>query len=161
MSVVNMDAIIIESVHDVFETLIYVLPEEQPVLKIKRSHFSGEVIASLQISGGINGIVVVVCPKAVAAKLTQNMLGADETPEDEAEISDCIGEIVNMIAGNIKTRCIDSGVTFNLAIPVVMCGREMVMRMQEELHGLQVPFVVEGEEMYVALLYKDEPGVTP
>ena len=87
------------------------------------------------------------------------MLGADETPEDMSEIADGAGEIVNMIAGNIKTRCIESGVTFNLSIPMVMCGKEMVLRLQEEVHGLRVPFLVDGEEMYVAFLCKEMAGI--
>lgn len=160
MPVANLDGIIVESVHDVFETLIYILPEEQPVQESEQCDLSGEVIASIQIAGGINGIIGVVCSKNIAAQLTRNMLGSDETPEDESEIADCAGEIVNMIAGNIKTRCIEAGVTFNLSIPMVMCGKEMVMRMQEELHCLRVPFLVEGGEIYVAFLYKDESGIT-
>ena len=160
MAVTNLDGIIVDSVHEVFETLIYILPEEQPVQESEQSEFSGEVIASIQIAGDINGIVAVVCSQAIAAQLTRNMLGLDETPDDKSEIADCAGEIVNMIAGNIKTRCIESGVTFNLSIPTVVCGKEMTLSLQEEVHGLRVPFVVEGEEMYVAFLCKDEPGIT-
>ncbi len=159
MPVTNLDGIIVDSVHDVFETLIYVLPEEQAVQESEQSEFSGEVIASIQVSGGIDGIVAIVTSQNIAAQLTRNMLGADETPEDMSEIADCAGEIVNMIAGNIKTRCIELGVTFNLSIPLVMCGKEMIMRLQEDVHGLRVPFVVEGEEMYVAFLYKEEQGI--
>ncbi|MGZ8459709.1 MAG: chemotaxis protein CheX [Candidatus Deferrimicrobiaceae bacterium] len=159
MPVTNLDGIIIDSVHDVFETLIYTLPEEQAVEKSEQSEFSGEMIASIQIAGDINGIVAVVSSRNTAAQLTRNMLGLEEAPEEKAEIADCAGEIVNMIAGNIKTRCIESGVTFNLSIPIVMCGQDMVMSLQEEVHGLRVPFVVEGEEMYVAFLYKEEPGI--
>lgn len=159
MPVTNLDGIIVDSVHDVFETLIYVLPEEQAVQESEQSEFSGEVIASIQIAGDIDGIVAVVCSQSIAAQLTRNMLGADETPEDISEITDCAGEIVNMIAGNIKTRCIESGVTFNLSIPLVMCGKDMVLRLQEDVHGLRVPFVVEGEEIYVAFLYKEEQGI--
>lgn len=159
MPVRNLDGIIIESVHEVFETLIYILPEEQPAQRSEQSEFSGEVIASIQISGGIDGIVAIVTSHNIAAQLTRNMLGADETPEDMSEIADGAGEIVNMIAGNIKTRCIESGVTFNLSIPMVMCGKEMVLRLQEEVHGLRVPFLVDGEEMYVAFLCKEMAGI--
>ena len=60
MPVRNLDGIIIESVHEVFETLIYILPEEQPAQRSEQSEFSGEVIASIQISGGIDGIVAIV-----------------------------------------------------------------------------------------------------
>jgi len=160
MPVANLDGIIVDSVHEVFETLIYVLPEEQEVQESEQSEFTGEVIASIQIAGDINGIVVVVSSQAIAAQLTRNMLGTDEIPEDKTEIADCAGEIVNMIAGNIKTRCIDTGVNFFLSIPTVVYGKDMILSLQEEVHGLRVPFVVEGEEMYVAFLYKDEPGIT-
>jgi len=159
MPVANLDGIIVDSVHEVFETLIFVLPEEQEVQESEQNEFTGEVIASIPIAGDINGIVAVVCSQNIAAQLTRNMLGAEETPEDKSEIADCAGEIVNMIAGNIKTRCIESGVSFYLSIPTVVYGKDMVLSLQEEVHSLKVPFVVEGEEMYVAFLYKDEPGI--
>ncbi len=159
MPVSNLDEIIVDSVHEVFETLIFILPEEQSVQETEQTEFQGEVIASIQISGGINGIVTTVCSRNIAAQLTRNMLGIEETPEDKAEIADCAGEIVNMITGNIKTRCIESGVTFDLSIPTVVFGNDLVLSLQEEVHGIRVPFLVDGEEMYVAFLFKDSPGI--
>jgi len=159
MPVTNLDEIIVDSVHEVFDTLIFILPEEQATQESDQSEFSGEVIASIQIAGDINGIVALVCSQSIAAQLTRNMLGDDEPTEDKSEIADCAGEIVNMIAGNIKTRCIEPGVTFTLSIPTVVCGKEMMLSLQEEVHGLRVPFVVEGEEMYVAFLCREEPGI--
>ncbi|GAB4239443.1 MAG: hypothetical protein OHK0028_17290 [Deltaproteobacteria bacterium] len=159
MPVGNLDEIIVDSVHEVFETLIFLLPEEQSVQESEQTEFSGEVIASLQVTGDIDGIVAMVCSRDVAGQLTRNMLGLEDPPEDMSEIADCVGEIVNMITGNIKTRCIESGVSFKLSIPTVVWGREMVLSLQEEVHGFRVPFLVEGEEMYVAFLRKSDPGI--
>ncbi len=159
MTVNNLDGIIVDSVHEVFETLIFILPEEQSVQETEQTAFSGEVIASIQIAGDINGIVAMVCSQNIAAQLTRNMLGVEEVPEDKSEVADCAGEIVNMITGNIKTRCIESGLSFNLSIPTVVSGTDVVLSLQEEVHGLRVPFLVDGDEMYVAFLFKDEPGI--
>lgn len=159
MPVGNLDGIIVDSVHEVFETLIFTLPEEQSVQESGQGEFSGEVIAALQVTGDIDGIVAMVCSRDTAAQLTQNMLGLEAPPEDMTEIADCAGEIVNMITGSIKNRCVESGVSFHLSIPTVVWGKETVLSLQEEVSGFRVPFLVDGEEMYVAFLYKDGPGI--
>lgn len=159
MLVANLDGIIVDSVREVFETLVSALPEDTAVREIERSAFHGEMIASIQVGGGVDGIVAVVCSRTAASHLRRNILGTDGATEDMAEIADCAGEIVNMIAGNIKTRCMDAGVTFLLSIPMVVYGKEIVLSLREKVHGLDVSFGMEGEKMRVAFLYRTKAGV--
>ena len=151
----DFGGIIVDSVHDVFETLIYILPEESPPRDTDETRIEGELISTIYISGDVNGIVTMACPWNIGEVLTRNMLGTDEKSLSRAEVADCAGEIVNMVAGNIKTRCIEAGVHFTLSIPTVSSGRELVLSCNDDLRGIRIPFLVEGEEVVFQVMVKD------
>jgi CheY-specific phosphatase CheX len=151
----KMEHIMVDSVHEVFETLVYILPEEMPLRETEERRLSGELIASIHITGDISGIISLVCPMKVAELFTKNMLGTGDEPVGEMEITDCAGEIVNMVAGNIKTRCLDAGMTFSLSIPSVACGHDVFLSFHEDLQCICVPFLVEGEEIRFSFLHQE------
>jgi CheY-specific phosphatase CheX len=151
----DMGDIIIEAVHDVFETFLYTLPEEQPSQETEETRLQGELIASIHISGDMNGIISMTAPRKTARLLTKNMLGMEDGSPTDSEISDCAGEIVNVVAGNIKSRAIDRGVNFTISIPTVVLGQGVVLSFPEEVLGIRIPFLVEDEEIVFSFFYKD------
>ena len=56
--------------------------------------------ASVQISGGWEGTVLVSCPEALAQRVAGVMFDTPEASDDE--IRDALGEVANMTAGNVK-----------------------------------------------------------
>lgn len=56
--------------------------------------------ASVRISGAWQGMVVVDCPEELARRTAAAMWGG--RPRDRAQMADAIGELANMIAGNVK-----------------------------------------------------------
>ncbi len=155
----DIGGIIADSVHEVFETLIFVLPEDESPREVSEGRFEGELVSSIQISGDYNGVITMVSSRHTAQFLTRNMLGIEGSDVGDEEISDCTGEIVNMVAGNIKTRCLEGGKSFILAIPTVVSGENVVVSLQEELQGIEVPFNVEGEVVVFSLLAKEQNGL--
>ncbi|MBI5418978.1 MAG: chemotaxis protein CheX [Deltaproteobacteria bacterium] len=159
MVVKDIGGIVIDAVHEVFETLIFILPEESPPEDTDVSRLTGELISSIHISGDINGIVSMVCSRKVAEMLTGNMLGTEGGEVSQEEINDCAGEIVNMVTGNIKSRFVEAGLNFLLSIPTVVSGMDLVLSFPEEVHGVRVTFLVEGEEVRFNFLYKASPAL--
>lgn len=159
MPITNLEQIIAESVHEVFETLIFILPEDGPPSVKVNGKFCGEVIASIQIAGDMNGILTMTSSRTLAGSLTKNMLGLSDDAYSTEDVTDCTGEIVNIIAGNIKTRCLDQGLTFNLSIPTVASGEQMIVSLQEEVKGPELPFTIDGEDLVVSLLLRESRAV--
>lgn len=60
------------------------------------------VVASIRISGSVEELVVVEAPRATACLIGETMFAADPGTLDPAEIRDAVGEVVNMIGGNVK-----------------------------------------------------------
>jgi chemotaxis protein CheX len=77
------------------------------------------IVASIRISGTADELLVVEAPEQTAALIGATMFAADSDTLQEDDISDAVGEVVNMIGGNVKgTYAGDS----ELSLPCV--GRE-------------------------------------
>jgi outer membrane protein OmpA-like peptidoglycan-associated protein len=62
----------------------------------------GGFTAMVGIAGGLCGILTVTCNKKTAGEIAKAMLGP-EIADSEEQISDALGEICNMIAGNFES----------------------------------------------------------
>ena len=77
--------------------------------------------AAVSISGGWDAGVTVELPAVVARSLTATMLDlAEADVVDEADVADAVGELVNMVGGNIKSLMPGPSV---LSLPAVAAGR--------------------------------------
>jgi CheY-specific phosphatase CheX len=159
MVIKDIGGIVVESVHDVYETLIYILPEEGSPEEVREARLVGELISTIPVSGDVNGMIAMVCGQDVGKLMTANMLGTEGAEATDEEVADCAGEIVNMVAGNVKTRFIEAGGNILISIPTVVCGRDLVLSFPEEVQGIQVPFTVEGEKVAFYFLYKNTPSL--
>ena len=61
--------------------------------------------SSVSFFGAWCGFCVVCCEPEVARELTHRFLGMESTSPDEIldEIKDCMGEVANIVGGNVKT----------------------------------------------------------
>ena len=78
--------------------------------------------ASVQISGGWEGTVLVSCPEALARRVAGVMFDTPEASDDE--IRDALGEVANMTAGNVKAL-VES--YCRLSLPMVAEGKELAI----------------------------------
>ncbi len=60
------------------------------------------IVASIQISGIVEELIVVEAPTETAHLIAQTMFDADPDSLEQDEINDAVGEVVNMIGGNVK-----------------------------------------------------------
>jgi chemotaxis protein CheX len=63
---------------------------------------SDALSAVVRISGGWESLVQVLAPRSTARTIASTMFAMEETNLTEAEIHDAVGEIVNMVGGNLK-----------------------------------------------------------
>jgi len=74
--------------------------------------------ATVTISGEWNGAVTLEFGAGTAESVSARMLGLDDATE--ADVADAIGELVNMVGGNVKSLMPGPSV---LSLPVVSAGR--------------------------------------
>ncbi len=107
---------------EVFETMIFMDVRESPE---QDSHPKGDtLLGSITFTGDIEGCLGICCSVPCAKGIAQNMLGMTEADElGEAEITDAIGEVANMLLGSVKSRIQERVGNLNVSIPTVVRGR--------------------------------------
>jgi CheY-specific phosphatase CheX len=85
------------------------------------TQFSGEhVRGEVEFSGKGTGVVQVRLAPADAQRVASSVIGVRfEDLTSPAEIDDVIGELVNMIGGNLKSNLCDAGISTKLSAPRV------------------------------------------
>ena len=84
--------------------------------------FEWDISAVIGLSGVVKGAVIVSMKTDLAIKLTDILAGEGHT-EIDADVVDAIGEINNIIAGNIKPK-VPNGDRIVISIPTIIKGRE-------------------------------------
>jgi len=84
--------------------------------------FEWDISAVIGLSGVVKGAVIVSMKTDLAIKLTDILAGEGHT-EIDADVVDAIGEINNIIAGNIKPK-VPNGDRIVISIPTIIKGKE-------------------------------------
>ncbi len=123
-----------------------------------QSVIEGEkIVGSVSFAGDIMGIVSIHVKDNFARLMTASMLGmALEEIEGQEEIEDVIGELSNMIGGDLKSRFCDSGLPCRLSIPSITSGSDFKIESVGWLRHERYPFRHQGFEAMVEVFVK--PG---
>lgn len=100
------------------------------------------------IAGTMKGTMSISYDKTAILSIYENMLGEKHTEVNEA-VSDCVGELTNMIYGSAKTILNQMGYAFEMAIPSVVKGTITISKHHNGA-TLVLPFKLEnGSCFYV------------
>lgn len=83
------------------------------------------IIGSVGFAGAIMGSITIEVERTFAGMMTAAMLGIE--PDEvggEEDVFDVLGEVSNMIGGNLKSRLCDTGFPCELSIPSIVAGRD-------------------------------------
>lgn len=109
----------------------------------------GKVLACVTISGAWNGAVVVECDVAGASHIAGAMLDMDPKELSEDDVRDAIGEVANVIGGNVKASLPQPSV---LSLPSVARGHDCVVDVAKTHVAARVDFETDGHGVSVSLL---------
>lgn len=146
------------SIDEIVETVwtstlgLPVVPDDPFRLESERGHTFGGIV---QITGAWDGVVAVQCSAALARRATGTMMGLADREIALSDIQDTVGELANMVGGNVKAllpgRCV-------LGLPVVVEGADFRMRLPGSTQILQCAFRAEGEPFSVTVLRHTADG---
>jgi chemotaxis protein CheX len=88
---------IVSSVWQSLDLEIELIPEPNP---LSRSHW--ELTGCIQITGAWKGALTATCGQTLGRSLAAAMLGMPIDEVSDADVNDALGEIVNMLGGNVK-----------------------------------------------------------
>jgi chemotaxis protein CheX len=109
-----------------------------------------DVTAMVGLAGQMCGVLSLRCDRTSAALMASKMLGL-EPDKVGPEMSDALGEVCNMIAGNFKNKISGMGDGCMLSVPTVITGTDYSLYSQADSPGLEVGLLFEGRPIVIAL----------
>jgi chemotaxis protein CheX len=110
-----------------------------------------EVTAMVGLAGQLCGVLSVRCDAKAAALMTSKMLGV-ELDKVGPEVSDALGEVCNMVAGNFKNKIAGLAEGCMLSPPTVITGSDYSLHSLADSPGLEVRLLFEGMPIAISLL---------
>ena len=110
---------------------------------------SWDFTAMIGLAGSLCGVLRVSCDAETARQLAKGMLGDIVSSEDQ--VSDALGEICNMVAGNFKNKLTGLDGRCLLSIPTVISGGEYQCRSLAAGDPLDVCVLFEGAPVSIRL----------
>lgn len=80
---------------------------------------SADIYGTMKLTGHASGKIEIALDKNLARQISAKIGHCDPDLLDDKEINDGIGELINQIAGNTRTKLWDKGFKTEISIPVV------------------------------------------
>jgi chemotaxis protein CheX len=143
MTEADVSASIVQITKGVFSTMVMLDVVDEPPLTEPVVTFHDTLTSMVGLAGSHSGILAVHCPKPLALLITSNMLGMEVTEIDD-DVNDAMGEIANMIGGDIKHIFSPKGSDINLSIPTAIYGSDYMLESMSSAESLVMPFECSG-----------------
>ncbi|HEY5513269.1 MAG TPA: chemotaxis protein CheX [Geomonas sp.] len=140
---------IAEITKGVFTTMVMMDVVDEEPLTESIVTFHETLTSMVGLAGSHSGILAIHCPKDLALRITSNMLGMEVTEIDN-DVNDALGEIANMIGGDVKHIFSPKGADINLSIPTVIYGSDYVLESMSSAESLVMPFVCGGDRFLLS-----------
>ncbi|MCD6319998.1 MAG: chemotaxis protein CheX [Candidatus Desulfofervidaceae bacterium] len=133
--------------------------KKELLLKNKKDKIWGDVSSVIgftgvtKLNGDINGSVALTLPMDLAKKLIAAMLVMDESELQEDDIYDGVGELINMISGDAKSKY---GNTFKISLPTVITGYQHTVGGTREIKGVVVKFQAPEDSVFYLQISLEE-----
>jgi chemotaxis protein CheX len=118
----DIDQMLGSCVTEVFGTMLSMDVQPQPEF-LPDATEGVQVASSVGFSGRVTGVVYLYTSGGFARRIASTMLGLEDSDIDGDEmVNDVMGEIANMVVGNLKSGLCDRGLTCVLTIPSIVRG---------------------------------------
>lgn len=149
-----------QATHEVFGTMLGMeLKDQEFFVRESAPGPSEGVLALVGLAGHWAGSGTFSCSAETARKVAGALLMQEYSGIDD-EVLDAVGEVTNMVLGNVKTALEEELGPMGLSIPTVIYGRNFTTRSVAKSQWTVVPFDCSGEavEVHLCLAPSKEAG---
>ena len=122
---------------------------QKPYLK-EENHFKalGDISAIIELSGECKGSIGVSFSQNCILHIADKMFGEKYTDLND-DISDMVGEIVNMISGDARRELVHLGMNFTAGIPSLIKGVDHDIAHVVSERIIVIPFETDSGNFYI------------
>ena len=146
---------IIESTQEIFSSMIMLDVTPGEPYKRNNSMLTDSISGIIGLAGNIKGLLAIHLPTQVALAVTTAFLGMDVEEIDD-DVRDAIGELANMLGGNLKSAIDPKGSEIQLSMPSCVSGEEYSIDCIADADEISVPFDLDGTTFLVELQIASE-----
>jgi chemotaxis protein CheX len=152
---IDIPSNVTKSVEEVFGTMLN-LPAE-PLAGIGTEDNGERVSGTIGIVGeNVSGTLYLHLTAPLARKAASAMLGmTEEELGDGQEVSDVVGEVTNMVCGNLKSALCDLDLPCAMSTPAIIRGRQFRVEAAPGLDRFSVWFASASQPFCVEVHLKD------
>jgi CheY-specific phosphatase CheX len=124
---IDLESFISSTIIDVFDTMLSMKAVMVDEAQGPANGTGPRIVGSVGLSGEVMGNVSIQVTRMFAYEMTSAMLGMELDDIEEDEVHDVVGEISNMLGGDIKSRLCDEGFPCSLSIPSITSGTDFTI----------------------------------
>lgn len=143
----------IASLKNVIETMALIELKGNKPEKKTSEIARGEVSGIIGMVGPqVKGSMAITFDRELAFSIMRNMLGDDADTLDD-QVRDMVGEMTNMICGGAKNQLADRGYEFEMAIPVIVSGKDHSIRHKVDGPKIILSFNSDSGNAYLEICF--------
>jgi len=141
---------IVDATQEIFTGMVMmeISQDGEPLAEL--GTMKNSITGMVGLAGIHKGMLAVHFPNSLALAITTSFLGM-EVEEINEDVQDAIGEIANMLGGNVKTILSDKGRDIQLSLPSTISGEEYSFMSQSDVDQIVLPFKAPAGVFYVEL----------
>ncbi len=121
----KVEVLVNAAVGTVFDTMLNMPMTGVPM---DGNSFGGQlqIASSVGFTGKVTGVIYLYTTAEFAGRITSGLLGlSGPDAQREDYVNDAMGEIANMVVGNVKSRLTDAGYACVMTIPSIVRGSQL------------------------------------
>lgn len=141
---------LIDSAKEIFSTMVMM------EISVNGDHMVESIPLTESISGVIGmagthkGVLAIHIPNKVAMAITGSFLGMD-VDEINEDVEDAVGELANMLGGNVKSILSEKGKDIELSLPTTITGQQYDFQPTKDAERIIIPFSCDAGEFTIDL----------
>ena len=142
----------------VFKDFIGLEPEAKvPYFMEKEIISEWDISAVIGFTGEARGAVVISMKQDMAIKITALLTGVEHKSLDD-DVMDAVGELVNIIAGNVK-QGLEDAFRLVISLPTIICGKEHSVKWPDNnARVICIPFTVSDHTFTLSIALEAVKG---
>lgn len=128
----------IESTKEIFSSMVMMELNVKDVM-IDHGPLYDTISGMIGLAGTHKGVLAIHVPYTVAMAITSSFLMMDVTEINE-DVHDAIGEVANMLGGNVKTILSENGRDIDLSLPSTIAGAEYSFSSDKDVEKIIIEF---------------------
>lgn len=141
---------IIEAAKEIFSSMLMMEISAVEDTNIKLHPLIDSISGVIGLAGTHKGVLAIHIPHQVAIAITSSFLGMD-VEEINADVEDAIGELANMLGGNVKSILSEKGRDINLSLPTTISGQHYDYQTNKDAETIVIPLKCDTGQFAIEL----------